>query len=315
MTAKPEAELSGDALVAGFLDYLVGERNASPNTRAGYLSDIALFAREIWGEVQPPHPWASVSEEAARRFLAASAEAGAGAATLKRRIAALRAFYRYLERRGCIGANPFAFLRGPKKAKAIPRTLSVAEIESFLDQPRLAYRARRLDRMAYLRDTAFFEFLYSTGCRISEAIAVVWRMIGWHDGRVVVTGKGNKERLVILGAKALDALEKLRAEMRATRPDLADGEAFVFLGDAFRPAGRRFFERRMKRYLAEAGLPSDISPHKLRHSFATHLLDAGADLRCVQEMLGHTSLSTTQVYTHVSVERLKDVMARAHPRR
>jgi integrase/recombinase XerC len=140
-------------------------------------------------------------------------------------------------------------------------------------------------------------------------------MIGWRDGRVIVTGKGRKDRLVILGSKALEALSRLREETRKRRPVLADAAAPVFLGSRDRPANRRFFERRMKRYLVEAELPADLSPHKLRHSFATHLLDAGADLRSVQEMLGHTSLSTTQIYTHVSVERLKDVLAAAHPRR
>jgi site-specific recombinase XerD len=316
VAANAESALLRDPSVAGFAGFLAGERNASPHTRAGYLADLAHFVRLTWGEAaEPPYAWEAATEEAAHRFAAAASVAGATPATLRRKISALRAFYRWLQREERVAENPFGVLRGPKTAKKVPRTLSLSEIERFLSQPAADYRARRLGRMAYLRDTAFFEFLYSTGCRIAEAMAVTWRMIGWRDGRVIVTGKGRKERLVILGAKALAALEKLRAELRAMRPDLADGDAFVFLGEGFRPANRRFFERRMKRYLAEADLPADLSPHKLRHSFATHLLDAGADLRSVQEMLGHASLSTTQIYTHVSVERLKDVLAAAHPRR
>lgn len=316
MAATADRALLRDPLVAAFAAHLAGERGASPHTQEGYLADLAHFARLTWGpDAAPPHPWATAGEEQAHRFAASASAGGASPATLRRKIAALRTFFRWLQREETVRENPFAALRGPKTAKTVPRTLSVAEIERFLEQPAADYRARRLDRMAYLRDTAFFEFLYSTGCRIAEAMAVTWGMIGWRDGRVIVTGKGGKDRLVILGAKVLTALEKLRAEMQAARPDLSDGAAFVFLGEGFRPATRRFFERRMKRYLGEAGLPADLSPHKLRHSFATHLLDAGADLRSVQEMLGHASLSTTQIYTHVSVERLKDVLALAHPRR
>ncbi len=141
-----------------------------------------------------------------------------------------------------------------------------------------------------------------------------WGELDFARGSVIVTGKGSKSRLVILGSKALKALEDLRGEISVRRSDLAGPESDVFLSDRLQKISARFVERRMKRYLAEAGLPADITPHKLRHSFATHMLDAGADLRSVQEMLGHSSLSTTQIYTHVSVERLKDVYAKTHPR-
>ena len=141
-----------------------------------------------------------------------------------------------------------------------------------------------------------------------------WGEIDFRRGSVIVTGKGSKDRLVILGQPAVRALQRLRDQLGTRRADLADDAADVFLSDRLAKISARFVERRMKRYLAEAGLPADLSPHKLRHSFATHLLDAGADLRSVQEMLGHASLSTTQIYTHVSVERLKDEYAKFHPR-
>ena len=176
------------------------------------------------------------------------------------------------------------------------------------------YEAGLIGEYSCARDAALFEVLYSTGCRISEVVSIAWEIVDFSRGCMIVTGKGSKDRLVIVGSRALAALEELRsvAERRFSRPVLPSEP--VFLSDRQQPVSPRFVERRMKRYLAEAGLPTDLSPHKLRHSFATHLLDAGADLRSVQEMLGHASISTTQIYTHVSVERLKDIYVSSHPR-
>ena len=233
---------------------------------------------------------------------------------MQRKLAAARSFCRFLQREETILDNPFALLRGPRKAKTLPKVLSVGEIERFLACPRRDYDEGTLDEYPFLRDTALFESLYSTGCRISEMTPVVWGEIDFGRGTLVVTGKGSKDRLVILGRPALEALRRLREMVESLDPALAQEKAAVFLSDRMGKLTPRFVERRMKRYLAEAGLPLDVTPHKLRHSFATHLLDAGADLRAVQEMLGHASLSTTQVYTHVSVERLRDEYAKAHPR-
>ena len=304
-----------DPLAKSFETWLVAERSVTENTRVGYLADLAQFASLSWGaDAKPPFGWAKVQDSDARRFLAALSKGGASAATVQRKLASLRTFYRHLQRSGVVIDNPFSMLRGPRKAKSVPRTLSPQEVDRFLAQPHRDYRDKTLPRMQYLRDVAMFEFLYSTGCRIGEAIAVKWGMIGWKDGRVIVTGKGRKDRLVILGSKALDALRNLRDFMEEEHPGLADDDADVFLGERLGKISARLVERRMKRYLAEAELPTDLSPHKLRHSFATHLLDAGADLRSVQEMLGHSSLSTTQVYTHVSIGRLQDAYRLAHPR-
>lgn len=314
MPLNPNHKALNDPLVKRFETFLLAERNASLNTREGYLSDIAQFVAFMWKAAEPPYRWRDVADSDARRFVADLTKGGALATTVKRKLASLRTFFRHLQKGGEMQDNPFSMLRGPKKAKTVPRTLSPSEVNEFLAQPLKDFRAKTLDRFAYLRDVAIFEFLYSTGCRISEAISVKWGMIGWRDGRVIVTGKGSKDRLVILGSKALDALGRLRAEMERRNPASVDATADVFLSDRREKISARFVERHMKRYLAEAGLPTDLSPHKLRHSFATHLLDAGADLRSVQEMLGHASLSTTQVYTHVSIARLQDAYASSHPR-
>lgn len=303
-----------DPPVAGWLSALAGGRNASAHTQAGYLADLAQLAAFVWGvEAVPPFAWRELEEAQARSFVAALAKSGASSASVRRKLSAARAFYRYLERTLGVGVDPFARLRGPRRAKTLPQVLSAAEVARLLEGPRRDLAAGRIDRLPALRDTALLEFLYSTGCRIGEALSLSWGTVDLVRGTAIVTGKGSKERLAILGNPARRALEELRDAVEASgRPVSSD--APVFPGDRKEHLAARFVERRLKRYLVEAGLPADVTPHRLRHSFATHMLDAGADLRSVQEMLGHSSLSTTQIYTHVSVERLKDEYARAHPR-
>lgn len=305
-----------------FRRFLLAEKNASAHTADGYGQDIAQFACFRWGaEAGVPFDWTRVTPEDARSFLMAVTKDGSSAATVRRKLASLRAFYRHLVREGAIAANPFGAIRGPKMPKSLPKVLTEEEAARFLRGPLDELEERRrsaasvppADEYALLRDAALFEALYSTGCRIAEATPLEWRQIGFDTGSVVVTGKGRKQRLCILGGPALKALQALRdAAERAF--GAADPSSPVFLsahGERFTP---REAERRMKRWLARAGLPADITPHKLRHSFATHLLDGGADLRSVQEMLGHSSLATTQIYTHVSIGRLRDVYHHAHPR-
>lgn len=307
--------ISGDAATEKFALYLAAERNLSGHTLDGYMLDLKQFANFCWPDaVEGARAWGSAGLSEARRFLSDLTKNGAGATTVRRKLAALRTFYRYLQREGAVVDNPFSMLKGPRKVKTLPKVLSIGDIQKFLDAPLKKFSDGRLGEFAALRDTAVFEFLYSTGCRISEAISVKWGDIDFSRGTLIVTGKGSKDRLVILGSKALAALLRLKDHLSATGGALVLGDSHVFLSDRLEKASARFIERRMKTYLREAGLPEDLSPHKLRHSFATHLLDAGADLRSVQEMLGHASLSTTQIYTHVSVERLKDEYAKAHPR-
>lgn len=294
---------------------LSAERNASNHTLMSYMTDLAQLVTVKWGEAsEPPYDWRAYTESDARRYVMVFTTAGDAATTVRRKIAAARTFFRHLQREGVIPENPFAMLRGPRTAKRLPKTLSIEDVKRFLAQPRKDFKAGILDEYGFLRDTAFFEALYSTGCRISEMMNATWGSIDFGRSAMIVTGKGSKDRLVILGEPARAALERLRDYLRATDPEYAADEAAVFLSETRGPIFPRLVQRRMKRYLEEAGLPTDLSPHKLRHSFATHLLDAGADLRSVQEMLGHASLSTTQIYTHVSVERLKDTFFSTHPR-
>ena len=312
----------GDDAVHRFRQHLQVERNASDLTAAGYEQDIAQFATFRWGaDAEPPFGWKAVTPEDARSFLMAFARNGAKASTVRRKLASLRAFFRYQQRKGMVEANPFAGLHGPKMPKPLPRTLSVDDIGRLLAAPEAELKRRRaaglaisdVEAYACACDTALFETLYSTGCRISEVMSLVWRQIGFSTGGVVVTGKGSKQRLCMLGKPALKALRRLREKAERMWPDGGGDATTIFLNEHGRPLGARDAQRRMKKWLAVAGLPHDLTPHKLRHSFATHLLDAGADLRSVQEMLGHSSLATTQIYTHVSVEHLKDEYMKAHP--
>ena len=314
MRTRSEPVALADPLLKRFETYLLAERNVSPNTLAGYLGDLVQCAVRIWGSSPPPFPWGDLREAEARALLTTFTKASASATTVRRKLSALRTFYRFLQRERLVAGNPFSGQKGPRLAKRLPKVLSVPDAARLVERPARDLADRTLARYPALRDGALLEFLYSTGCRISEAVAVRWGGIDFSRGTVIVTGKGSKDRLVILGGKALEALTRLRDEVASKRSDLADAAADVFLTDRFGRISPRYVQRRIKRYLAEAGLPTDITPHKLRHSFATHLLDVGADLRSVQEMLGHASLSTTQIYTHVSVEHLQDQYHASHPR-
>lgn len=295
--------------------HILAERNGSRRTVESYSVDLAQLSAALAGPgAKAPYPWKDLDEGVARRYMSAVVAGKAAPSTVRRKLASARSFCRFLQLEGVLLDNPFSLLRGPRKAKTLPKVLSVGDVERFLAQPLRDLGEGTIAEYPARRDAALFESLYSTGCRISEMVSVRWDEIDFGRGALVVTGKGAKDRLVILGRRALDALVALREAASAVGPAFASGSSPVFLSDRMARFSPRLAERRMKRYLAEAGLPSDLSPHKLRHSFATHLLDAGADLRSVQEMLGHASLSTTQIYTHVSVERLKDEYAKAHPR-
>ena len=320
---KSHPGLDADPYARKFAVYLLAERNASQLTEHGYRQDLSQFAAFKWGlEVTPPFAWGRTTPEDARAFLMAFAKSGAKASTTRRKLASMRTFYRWLAREGVVGSNPFSALHGPRLAKPLPKVLSVEEVDRFLAAPvneidqlkRKGTPAAREEIFACIRDAALFEALYSTGCRISEMTALQWRDMDFANGSVIVTGKGSKQRLCILGSRAVQALRRLKNAAASFVHGGVKDDMPAFLNVRGTRLTPRDAERRMKKWLAAADLPPDLSPHKLRHSFATHLLDAGADLRSVQEMLGHSSLATTQIYTHVSIERLKDEYAKAHPR-
>ena len=315
MGLRPNKSAADDPELDRFVRYLLAERNVAENTRSSYLIDLGQLVSSKWGETaRPPYAWKDFGEADARAYLITLTKDGATATTVRRKLAAARTFCRFLQRDERILDNPFSLLKGPRKAKTLPKVLSVEDVTRFLARPEKDFRDGQVGEYAALRDAAIFESLYSTGCRVSEMVGVRWGEIDFGRGTLIVTGKGSKDRLVILGRPALEALQRLRDFVAHSDPSRADDSACAFFSDQGKPLTARVVERRMKRYLAEAGLSTDLTPHKLRHSFATHLLDAGADLRSVQEMLGHASLSTTQIYTHVSVERLRDEYAKAHPR-
>lgn len=326
MTAvSPLAETTAaDPAIRRFLQYLDDERGASVHTRSAYFRDLTGFVRAAWGEKPPrPLPWGAVDRLTCRAFLAASQKNGARPATTARRLSAIRSFYRFLERENIVADNPLGGLPAPKRMQNLPQVLSVNEIERLLKAPAAALaRGEKTGsapkpehRYRAVRDTAILETLYSTGARISELAAMTDADLDLLGGIVVVRGKGRKVRQCALGRPACAALRiALTARDKlwpAPRQEKRKRSLFCNLRGT--PLTQRSMQRQMKTHLAEAGLNPGFSPHDLRHSFATHLLNAGADLRSVQELLGHANLSATQIYTHVSVERLREVYEQTHP--
>lgn len=319
-----EDEAGPDPAVVHFLQYLQTERNASAHTTAGYTMDIGQFAVSRWGsDAKPPFPWKEVDALAARKFLVGFQKMECEPTTTGRKLSSLRSFYRFLEREDYVPLNPFAGLRAPKRGRKLPDVMSVEEVGRLLQAPDKHVKSRPATdgaeaawaRHAAVRDTALLELMYSTGARVSEAVGLRQRDVDLLSGIVTVHGKGKKDRMCPLGRPASQALRKWQECAESLWPGSTRNRMGpVFMNSRGGVLTSRSAERMMKVYLGEAGLSLRFSPHALRHSFATHLLDAGADLRSVQELLGHSSLSTTQIYTHVSVERLRKVYEGAHPR-
>ena len=319
-------EFADDPCMRHFFSYLEGWRNASPHTVAGYRQDIGQFMGFIAGAGQTGTiDWGAADKFAARKFLVEFQKTGCCASTTGRKLSALRSFYRFLQREDYVDHDPFAGLRAPKRGRKLPEILSVAEACSLVESPIRCLKRESAkskselpDQRVYaaLRDSAMLEVLYSTGARVSEVAGLSEGGIDLLAGIVKVRGKGKKERLCPLGGPACRAVKAVMEQSERiwpkTRGQVSTRPAFRNLkGGAI---STRSVERMMKRYLAESGLNNALSPHALRHSFATHLLNRGADLRSVQELLGHANLSTTQIYTHVSSARMKEVYDKAHPR-
>jgi len=305
------------------------ERNASHHTLVNYLSDIGQFIVFAWGAAaKPPFSWKKADKFLARRFLVEFQKTGRRASTTGRKASSLRSFFRFLEREEYVQVNPFDGVVTPKRTRSLPEILSVGEITRLVESPakiagQLAgkkdrpERDGRLAQYAVLRDIAILEVLYSTGMRVSELVGADRRNVDMISGVIRAYGKGRKERLCPLGRPACRALQSAITAGDAVWPPRKDADGGgdpVFCNLRGKRLTTRSVERILKKYLAEAGLNRSLSPHKLRHSFATHMLDAGADLRSVQELLGHSSLSTTQIYAHVTTDRMKKVYDEAHPR-
>jgi integrase/recombinase XerC len=307
-----------DPWVADFLQHLQTDRGASPYTQRNYRLALAEFCR--WHREQRPQPpnWSALQRDDFRAYLRFLGRQKCGRAALQLRFSALRTFYKFLIRRGELATSPIKNLTLPKLEKRLPRYLTVAQMLTLLEMPLRHLPeprpgpGRPVDPSGAWRDLAIIETIYSCGLRISELCGLRVADIDWPERSVRVLGKGRKERDVPIGEPALTAIENYWKQLPV--PPRGSEPVFLQLGSKIAPMVQCSFARRLKRYLAMAGLDPRLTPHKLRHSYATHLLDAGADLRSVQELLGHAHLVTTQVYTHLTTERLKSAYDAAHPR-
>ncbi|MEO8352334.1 MAG: site-specific tyrosine recombinase/integron integrase [Chthoniobacteraceae bacterium] len=291
-----------DRLADAFFAWLEVEKNVSPRTLKNYRHALAEFRNAI-----PEMGWKELTPDHFRRFLFACAKRGLAKPTQRLHFAALRTFYRFLAERHGLKTNPLQQVRLPKLEKKLPLVLTAKQIEELLSAPLRVEKQPQAPAWMPARDAAIMELFYSSGLRLAELVSLDVSSVDIFSESVRVLGKGRKERVVPVGQPALEGIQKYRHA------------AGVQAGPLFISKLRRRLTPDnvwlvLKRYLRHTSIPVQVSPHKLRHSFATHLLDAGADLRSVQSLLGHASLSTTQIYTHVSVERLKKAYGEAHPR-
>ena len=287
-----------------FLEFMETERTASARTLDNYRR--ALDAYRGW-RGEKFEDWREETADDFRDYLYELMKAGLQRATIRLRFAALRSFYKYLVLRRGLGKSPVAEVQLPKTKRSLPVVLSVAQMNGLLDIPLRVQVSDKAPPWLPLRDAAILELFYSCGLRISELLGLDVKDVDFSGGTVKVRGKGAKERIVPAGDPALNAIQRYRREAGVTNGAL-------FLSKRRTRITQQAVDLMLRKYIKLSGIPFNVSPHKLRHSFATHMLDAGADLRSVQEMLGHASLSTTQIYTHVTKERLKEAYDSAHPR-
>jgi len=308
-----------------FLDTLAAERAASRHTLDAYRRDLAQ-CRRILLDAGLWSGWDRVQAHHVRHYIMRLDQAGVGRRSVERKLSALRSFYRFLLREHAVAGSPLAPLRSRRTRRELPLFLSVEETGRLLDSPQILLRQRALQdrprvppelrRAIACRDRAILEVLYSAGLRISELVGLDLHDVDLRRGAARVLGKGARERLCQLGSFAVGALREylaVRHELLTHGGGSADSARALFLGRSGARLTPRSIQRAFKDWLRAANLSTDYTPHSLRHSFATHLLDRGADLRVVQELLGHRSLNTTQIYTHVTTERLRRVYDRAHP--
>ncbi len=289
-----------DQPVERFLQYLCFERGASVHTCRHYRIDLRQFF-QLLGRRRI----ADIVPADVRRFIAHLSTTGRSRRSIARKLSCLRSFFRFLCREGCAERNPAAAVPTPRLEQRLPSFLDERQVVRLLNVP-------RAEGWRGLRDRAWLETFYSTGIRISELLGLNREDLDEFSGTILVRGKGKKERLCPIGKTALAAIQRYLAKRPAAK-QLREPRA-IFVSQQGNRLSVRQVDRLLVRYVREAQLPRTISPHSLRHTFATHLLDRGADLRSVQELLGHAGLSTTQIYTHVTAKRLKKVYDQAHPR-
>jgi integrase/recombinase XerC len=284
-----------------FLDYLHHERGLSPRTRSAYQRDLALFSEELKRlEIEDP---GKVDEHQVRQLVARLHRRGLGPRSLQRLLSALRSFYRWMMREGFAEHNPATAVKAPKSPAKLPATLDSDAVTRLLDI--------KADSPLAIRDKAIMELFYSSGLRLSELASLRWDQIDPASGLITVTGKGNKTRVVPVGSYAAKAL----TAWRAVRGNFAGfDEPHIFVSNRGSPISTRTIQSRIRYWAKKQGLPQQVYPHLLRHSFASHMLESSGDLRAVQELLGHADISTTQVYTHLDFQHLAKVYDKAHPR-
>jgi len=288
-------------LLAAFLHHLAHERRLSDHTLSSYRRDLTRF--RDWLRHGKTDPWERLDQQTVRSYVACRHRGGVSGKTLQRELSALRSFYRYLLREGVMDQNPAQGVRPPKAAHKLPATLDADQLCSLLDQPDAA--------PLMLRDTAMIELFYSSGLRLAELIAIDIGDIDRDDATLQVTGKGARTRRVPVGSQALEAIGhwlKVRGNYAAT-----DQKA-LFVSRRGNRIHPRTVQQRLRRWALARGATRNLHPHLLRHSFATHLLESSGDLRAVQELLGHSDIGTTQLYTHLDFQHLAQVYDQAHPR-
>ena len=291
-------------LLHGFADFLTLEQGASPQTNEAYHRDVARLA-EFAAIHGAPAPM-DVTARLLRDYVYHLKDLGLSPASIRRNVSALRTYFRFLLADGVVVRDPTERLETPKRWRTRPDVLTQAEVDRLLASP-------SLDDPLYFRDRALLELAYGAGLRVSEWISLAVRDVMLEEGLIRIFGKGSKERLVPIGRQAIGATAVYLRELRP-RLERGGGKGVVFLNARGEPLTRMGAWKILRRYVERAGIEKHVTPHTLRHSFATHLLEGGADLRAVQEMLGHADISTTQIYTHVDREYLRQVHRQFHPR-
>lgn len=288
-----------------FLEYLTVELGLSANTRQAYERDLRLFCKTLG--FKNSDALVNVSREQITGYMTQLKEKGLAAATIARKLAAIKAFYRFMTAEGYMDANPAEVVEAGTKGIKLPRVLSEDEVVRLLSQPDITTAEG-------FRDRTMLEVLYATGMRVSELINLTLDRVDLNMKYIIAFGKGSKERIVPLGSVAAEFLQQYLEKVRPKLTHEDRNTNIVFLAFGGHELTRQRFWQIIRAYGRKANINKALTPHILRHSFATHLLDNGADLRSVQELLGHSDISTTQIYTHLTNKRLRDIYAKAHPR-